>query len=140
MLRYAFPYKLYAERKTTGVVSETNASENFRNESDYYLLSEDISLARSYIKFGSAAQLTSINPNKMLGFFVWLYGFQHTRVTKMFCFFCCLECPNSINLAQRNVLNTRDIWSDTVKNFSTSYSNYAHIDDGDSASRSEQPI
>lgn len=69
MLRYAFPYKLYAERKTTGVVSETNASENFRN-----------------------------------------------------------------------VLNTRDIWSDTVKNFSTSYSNYAHIDDGDSASRSEQPI
>jgi len=40
----------------------------------------------------------------------------------------------------RNVMNARDIWSDTVKNFSASYSNYAHIDDGDTPSRSEQPI
>ena len=41
----------------------------------------------------------------------------------------------------RNVMNARDIWSDTVKNFSASYSNYAHIDDGDvQQTRSEQPI
>lgn len=40
----------------------------------------------------------------------------------------------------RSVMNPRDMWSDTVKNFSTSYSNYAHVDEGDSASRSEQPI
>ena len=46
----------------------------------------------------------------------------------------------------RSVMNPRDMWSDTVKNFSSSYSNYAHIDEGDSASRdttasrSEQPI
>lgn len=40
----------------------------------------------------------------------------------------------------RSVMNPRDMWSDTVKNFSSSYSNYAHIDEGDTASRSEQPI
>lgn len=42
----------------------------------------------------------------------------------------------------RSVMNPRDMWSDTVKNFSTSYSNYAHMgdDDADAVSRSEQPI
>lgn len=40
----------------------------------------------------------------------------------------------------RSVMNPRDMWSDTVKNFAPSYSNYAHIDEGDNVSRSEQPI
>lgn len=40
----------------------------------------------------------------------------------------------------RSVFTAQDIMSDTVKNFSMSYSNYAHIDDGDNVSRSEQPI
>jgi len=50
----------------------------------------------------------------------------------------------------RSVMNPRDMWSDTVKNFSTSYSNYAHIDEGDgvgmssssngAAANSEAPI
>jgi len=41
----------------------------------------------------------------------------------------------------RSVMNPRDMWSDTIKNFSTSYSNYAHMgDDDDAVSRSEQPI
>ena len=49
---------------------------------------------------------------------------------------------NPVNPSEnlRDVMNARDIWSDTVKNFSSSYSNYAHVDDGDTASRSEQPI
>ena len=40
----------------------------------------------------------------------------------------------------RDIMGGRDIWSDTVKNFSTSYSNYAHIDEAEAVSRSEQPI
>lgn len=40
----------------------------------------------------------------------------------------------------RSVMNPRDMWSDTVKNFAPSYSNYAHIDEGDNVSRTEQPI
>jgi len=39
----------------------------------------------------------------------------------------------------RSVMNPRDMWSDTIKNFSTSYSNYAHMGDDDDQ-RSEQPI